>query len=165
VSAADLVAVLRALAVVPVASAILAGADGVALAVFVVAALSDALDGWLARRSGVTARGAFLDPLADKILVVGALLALTLASRGWPVTVVTILVALREGAVTLLRARTLGRGIALPADRLAKAKTVLEMVGVALVIIDGRPWAVLGAGIVGLAFVLSLLNVPRYLSR
>jgi CDP-diacylglycerol---glycerol-3-phosphate 3-phosphatidyltransferase len=165
VSAADLVAVLRALAVVPIAWAILAGADAVALAVFVVAALSDALDGWLARRSGVTARGAFLDPLADKILVVGALLALALAARGWPVTVVTILVALREGAVTLLRARALGRGIALPADRVAKAKTVLEMVGVALIIVDGRPWAVLGAGIVGLAFVLSLLNVPRYLSR
>ena len=164
-SAADLVAVLRALAVVPIAWAILAGADAVALALFVVAALSDALDGWLARRTGATARGAFLDPLADKILVVGALLALTLASRGWPVTVVTILVALREGAVALLRARALGRGIALPADRLAKAKTVLQMAGVALIIVGGRPWAVLGAGIVGLAFVLSLLNVPRYLSR
>lgn len=164
-SAADLVAVLRALAVVPIAWAILAGADAVALALFVVAALSDALDGWLARRSGSTARGAFLDPLADKILVVGTLLALTLASRGWPVTVVTILVALREGAVALLRARALGRGIALPADRLAKAKTVLQMAGVALIIVGGRPWAVLGAGIVGLAFVLSLLNVPRYLSR
>ena len=49
-SAADLVAVLRALAVVPVAWAIQSGADDLAVAIFVVAALSDALDGWLARR-------------------------------------------------------------------------------------------------------------------
>ena len=165
-SAADIVALLRALAVIPIAWLVLAGDDAVALAVFVVAALSDALDGWLARRAGGLApRGAFIDPLADKILVVGVLLALTLAGRGWPVTVVTILVALREGVVTILRARALGRGVTVGADRIAKLKTVAEMVGVALIILDGRPWAVLGAGIVGLAFLLSLATLPRYLSR
>ena len=165
-SAADALAVLRAVLVVPIGWAILAGDDIVALSLFTIAALTDALDGWLARRSAaLTPRGAFIDPLADKILVVGSLSALTIAGRGWPVAVVTILVALREGLVTLLRARSLSRGIAVPAEAVAKAKTVLEMVGVALIIFDGRPWAVFAAGIVGLSFMLSLTTLPRYFSR
>ena len=165
-SAADALAVLRAALVVPIAWAILAGDDIVALSLFTIAALTDALDGWFARRAAIlTPRGAFIDPLADKILVVGSLLALTVAGRGWPVTVVTILVTLREGTVTVLRARSLSRGIAVPAGTIAKAKTVLEMVGVALIILDGRPWAVLGAGVVGLSFMLSLATLPRYVSR
>ena len=165
-SAADALAALRAVLVLPIAWAILAGDDLVAVTVFVIAAFTDALDGWFARRAAsLTPRGAFIDPLADKILVVGALLALTVAGRGWPVTAVTVLVALREGLVTVLRSRSLGRGISVQANMVAKAKTVLEMVGVALVILDGRPWAVLGAGIVGLSFILSLATLPRYFSR
>ena len=79
-SAADLVAVLRAIAVVPIAWAIAADQRFLALGLFVLAALSDALDGWLARRSGNGGpRGALLDPLADKVLVIGTLGALTVA--------------------------------------------------------------------------------------
>lgn len=164
-SAADVIAVLRAIAVVPVAWAISIGFDALALVVFVVAAATDAIDGWLARRAGTLGpRGDFLDPIADKILVVGTLVALSFASRGWPVVVVTIFVALREVFVTVLRARALSRDIALPADRLAKAKTALEMIGVALVILDGRPWAVLGAGLVGVAFLVGVATLPRYLN-
>ena len=162
-SAADIVAILRALGTVPIAWAILSGLREVALGVFLVAALTDAVDGWLARRTGsLGPRGEFLDPIADKVLVVGTLLALTVAGTGWPVTAVTILVALREGLVTILRARALSSGIALPADVIAKAKTVIEMVGVALIIVDGRPWAVLGAGLIGIAFLIGLATLPRY---
>jgi CDP-diacylglycerol--glycerol-3-phosphate 3-phosphatidyltransferase len=165
VSAADLVAVLRALAALPIAWAILTDQRPLALAIFVVAALSDALDGWLARRAGATARGAFLDPLADKVLVVGTLAALSIAGTGWPVTVVAIAVAAREVLVGVLRARMFSSGVTLPADRVAKLKSAAEMVGVALIILNGRPWAVLGVGIVGLAFLLSLATLPRYLGR
>ena len=164
-SAADALAIVRALLTLPIAWAILAGVRDVALVLFLAAALTDALDGYLARRwRTLSPRGDFLDPMADKILIVGTLLALTVAGAGWPVTVVTILVALREGLVALLRARALARGIGMPADSIAKAKTVMEMAGVALVIVGGRPWAVVGAGVVGVAFLVGLVTLPRYLS-
>jgi len=165
VSAADIVATLRALAVIPVAWAIVAGRSELALGVFVLAALSDALDGWLARRTGTLGpRGELLDPLADKVLVIGTLVALVSVGSGWPVTVVTVLVALREGLVAYLRARAFARGTALPADRIAKLKTVGEMIGVALIIVGGRPWAVLGAGLVGVAFLVGIAVLPRYVA-
>lgn len=162
-SLADSLAAVRALAAVPITWLILSDQREIALTVFFAAAATDALDGWLARRRGATALGALLDPLADKALVVGALVALTAASAGWPVTVVTILVTLREGAVALARVRAYSRQIALPADGVAKAKTAAEMAGVALIILGGRPWSVLGAGLVGLAFGVGLLTLRRYL--
>jgi len=162
-SAADLVAVLRAVAVVPIVWAIVADQHVIALGVFTVAAASDALDGVLARRSDSSGpRGALIDPLADKILVLGTLLALTATGSGWPVTVVTLLAVLREGTVALLRVRAYARGLALPADRLAKVKTAAQMIGVALIIVGERPWPVAGATLVGLAFILSLATLPRY---
>ena len=164
-SAADLVAIARALAVVPIMWAILTGQTVIAFALFVLAAASDALDGMIARRSGdVGPRGALLDPVADKVLVVGTLLALTAVGTGWPVTVVTALTALREGIVVLLRVRAFGRGVALPADRLAKAKTAAQMIGVALIILGDRPWPVIGATLVGLALLVGLVTLPRYVA-
>ena len=163
--AADLVTIARALATVPICIAILAGARDVALAIFILAAASDALDGWLARQTrGASPRGALLDPLADKILVVGTLAALAAVGVGWPVTVVAVLVGAREALVTAIRVRAFARGIALPTDRSAKAKTVIQMVGVALIIVGGRPWAVAGAVIVGLAFLVSMVTLRGYLA-
>ena len=162
-SAADLVAIARAIAVVPIMWAIAVDQKAIALGLFVLAAVSDALDGALARRSGsIGPRGALLDPVADKILVVGSLLALTAVGTGWPVTVVTALTALREGIVVLLRVRAYAQGVALPADRLAKVKTAAQMIGVLLIIVGERPWPVLGATLVGLALLLGLLALPRY---
>ena len=160
--AADLVAVLRALAIIPIAWLVLSGDAALALAIFIVAALTDAVDGWLARRAGVTARGAFLDPLADKIFVVGSLVALAWAGVGWPVTLVAVLAAARESLVLWLRWRAFVRGTMLPADALAKAKTAAEMLGVALILVGGRPWSVLGAGVAGLAVAVGVLTLPRY---
>ena len=160
---ADRIAIVRAIAVVPVMWAIAADQKVIALVLFAFAAASDAVDGAIARRFGDTGpRGALLDPLADKILVVGTLVALTVVGTGWPVTVVTGLTALREGVVALLRLRAFGRGIALSADRLAKVKTVAQMTGVALIIVGERPWPVVGATLVGLALLLGLLTLPRY---
>src|SRR6185503_8582950 len=102
----DLIAILRAVAVIPIAWAIATDQRLIALGLFALAALSDALDGWLARRSGsVGPRGALIDPLADKILVLGTLVALSAVGTGWPVTVVTVLTALREGVVAVFRVR------------------------------------------------------------
>lgn len=162
---ADAIGVLRALAVVPIAWAIAADQRALALVLFVLAALTDALDGWIARRAGAaTAHGALIDPLADKVLTVGVLVALSLVGAGWPVTVVTILVGAREVAVAGMRISAFRHGAALPADRLAKAKTAAELVGTAMIVWGLRPWTVLGAGIVGLAFLLSLVTLPRYMT-
>lgn len=163
-SLADAVTLLRALATVPIAVAIAADERALALGLFVAAAASDAVDGWLARRSnGVSAHGALLDPLADKVLVVGTLVALSAAGRGWPVAVVTILVAGREIMVALVRIRAFARGVAVPTDRAAKMKTAAELAGTLLIVYGTRPWAVLGAGVVGLAFLAGLYTLPRYL--
>jgi len=160
VTVADGLGLARALAALPIAWLILTGDRALALGLFLIAAASDAADGWLARRSGQTARGAFLDPLADKILVVLTLAALAIAGTGWPVTLVTLGVAAREALVTALRMRV--GSSAMPADRWGKWKTAAQMIGVVLIIAGGRPWAVLGAGAVWLAFVVSLATLPRF---
>jgi len=96
-----------------------------ALAIFALAMASDVIDGALARRCGrATPLGAFLDPLADKVLVLSTLVAL--AARGLaPAGVVAVLLA-REAAVTGLRAAAAARGASLGANAYGKAKTVLQ---------------------------------------
>jgi phosphatidylglycerophosphate synthase len=163
VSAANAVTGFRAVAVVPIVWAIAADQHLIALGLFALAAASDAVDGMLARGSGnISARGALLDPLADKVLVLGTLGGLTAVGTGWPVAAVTAFTALREGIVALIRLRAFTRGVAHPADGMAKFKTAAQMIGVALIIVGERPWPVAGATLVGLAFLLSLATLPRY---
>lgn len=98
-----------------------------AFAVFLIASLSDSLDGYLARKRGiVTKLGEFLDPLADKILVLAALVVLV-EHRDFPVIAAAI-VLVRELAVQLLRNRIVSSGGTLPASGVAKTKTVLQIV-------------------------------------
>jgi len=162
VSIADTLAIVRAVAAAPIVWAIATDQHGLALGLFLPAAATDAIDGWIARRRGTTALGALLDPLADKVLVVGPLVALSAIGVGWPVTVVAVFTAARELLVAVARVRAFRREVVLPADRLAKWKTAGQLAGVALIIVGGRPWAVLGAGLVGLAFLVSLLAARRY---
>ncbi|HEX9269288.1 MAG TPA: CDP-diacylglycerol--glycerol-3-phosphate 3-phosphatidyltransferase [Candidatus Limnocylindria bacterium] len=123
----------RMLAVVPIV--ILLGApdqDGAAaaLAIFVAAALTDALDGPLARRTGqVTRLGTFLDPLADKLLVIGTLVPLQ--ARGLVPAWIVVLIVARELAVTNVRAVAAARGYSIGASLQGKAKTVLQTVATA----------------------------------
>lgn len=106
------------------------GSKGTQIAAFIVflaASLSDSLDGYLARKHGiVTKLGEFLDPLADKILVLAALVVLV-EQREFPV-VAALVILVRELAVQLLRNRIVARGGTLPASAVAKAKTVLQIV-------------------------------------
>lgn len=98
----------------------------VALGVFAVAALSDSLDGYLARRwERITRVGQILDPLADKLLVGAALVALV-DLRAFPLWA-AIVIVLREVAVSLLRSLALRRGRVLPANSIGKAKTALQI--------------------------------------
>jgi len=101
---------------------------------FVIAALSDYLDGWLARRLGLeSAFGAWLDPLADKLLVGGALAGIGLLAANGFVIVPAIAIIARDAFVTWLRVRR-GGGYALPVMRLAKWKTAFEMAGLVLIL-------------------------------
>ncbi len=99
---------------------------------FVLAA-SDGFDGYLARRQGTTRSGAFLDPLADKFLVVGGLVALVLAGAFWwvPVAVITA----REVAISGYRSWMGRRGVSIPARYWAKVKTVVQEVAIGLALL------------------------------
>jgi len=98
---------------------------------FIVAA-SDGLDGYIARRQGTTRSGAFLDPLADKALVLGALV--TLASQRVLPWVPVVLIAAREIGMQLYRSWVARRGVSIPARNSAKLKTFVQdlAVGVCL---------------------------------
>lgn len=94
--------------------------------VFAIASLSDSLDGYLARRNGTTSRmGAFLDPLADKLLV-GAALVVLVDTRTFPLWA-ALVIAFRETAVQILRTSIVSGGGSLPASAAAKTKTVLQL--------------------------------------
>jgi len=92
--------------------------------------LTDNIDGRLARRQGTTRSGAFLDPLADKIVVLGVMVMLVAVNRYWWFPV--LIVAVRELAISAWRARWARRGIAIPARRSAKYKTLAQ--GTALLV-------------------------------
>jgi CDP-diacylglycerol--glycerol-3-phosphate 3-phosphatidyltransferase len=97
-----------------------------AFATFIVASVSDSLDGYLARRSGTTTSvGEFLDPLADKLLI-GAALFVLVDTRGFPMWA-ALVIAARELAVQILRTRIVTSGGALPASAAGKTKTVMQI--------------------------------------
>ncbi len=95
-------------------------------------AATDGIDGIIARRHGATRSGAFLDPLADKVLVLGAMFALV-AADAMPLFPVAIIAA-REIAISLYRVQLGRQGLAVPARMTAKVKTLLQSraVGAAL---------------------------------
>lgn len=102
------------------------GAAYGAFSVFLVASISDFVDGYLARRSDIITRaGEFLDPLADKLLVGAALYALV-ATRSFPLWI-ALVIAIREVVIQILRIRIVSTGGTLPASHLAKMKTVLQI--------------------------------------
>jgi CDP-diacylglycerol--glycerol-3-phosphate 3-phosphatidyltransferase len=111
------------------------GASWTTVALWFVITATDSLDGFLARRDGATRSGAFLDPVADKVLVLGAFAVL--AQRGdiawWPVVVI----AARELFVSGYRVLAGRRGISLPARPLGKYKAFLQYLAIGAVLL---PW-------------------------
>lgn len=101
----------------------------IALASFVIAAVTDFFDGWLARRWKVESLfGAILDPIADKILVCAAALGLIAVHVQPPVLVPVGIILFREFAVSALREVLAPRGLILKVTALAKIKTTLQLV-------------------------------------
>jgi CDP-diacylglycerol---glycerol-3-phosphate 3-phosphatidyltransferase len=116
--------------------------DVIAAIVFALAALTDGLDGYIARRrKQVTTFGKLMDPLADKLLVIAALISLVSLDRlaAWAAMVIIA----REIAVTGLRGLAAERGVVIAASRLGKLKTLLQIGAIfALIAFDPTPvWA------------------------
>lgn len=100
-----------------------------AVLVFIFAAITDWLDGYVARKSNmVTSMGKFLDPLADKLLICSVLIMFV--NLHWAPAWVVIVIVCRELVVTGLRAIAIDEGIVLAADRFGKAKTVLQILAI-----------------------------------
>jgi CDP-diacylglycerol---glycerol-3-phosphate 3-phosphatidyltransferase len=139
----NVLTVVRILLVPVVVAALLAkteGGDLLAAIVFAIASLTDAIDGYLARsRNWVTTFGKLMDPIADKLLIVAALIALVSRGRleGWVATVIIS----REIAVTVLRVTAgAGQGVVISASLLGKVKTALQVAMViVLIAVHGRP--------------------------
>jgi len=135
-----------------------------AFAVFVFAAATDSIDGWVARRwNGVTRWGQLADPIADKLLIIGSLASLAVVGE-LPWWAVNVIVA-REVAVTLLRVRLVRRlGLVMPASNWGKAKTVSQVVAVGAYLAPGVPTAVAGP-ILDVAIVLTIWSGIDYAFR
>ena len=128
---------------------------------WVALASTDGIDGWIARRHGTTRSGAFLDPLADKVLVLGALFSL--ASIGRFTWVPVAIVACRELFISLYRVYWGRRGLAVPARKSAKAKTVMQSVAIGLALFP--PFAdrwLLGDIALWISVVLALVSATQY---
>ena len=160
---------LRMLAAAPIVLLLAApGSSGgaPAFAIFVLAAFTDAVDGRLARHLGqVTRLGTFLDPLADKILIVGTLIGLQ-AKGLVPAWIVVIIVA-RELAVTNLRAIAAARGYSVGASPYGKAKTIVQSAATAaLLLLLATPSALLADiayALLAAAVALTVLSGVDYL--
>ena len=141
----NLLTLLRILAVPVVVVALLDGTphgDTLAAIVFALAALTDGLDGYIARsRDSITTFGKLMDPLADKLLITAALVSLVSLGR-LPAWVAMVIIA-RELAITVLRSIAAERGVVIAASWMGKAKTVLQIGAVfGLILFDPAPLAI-----------------------
>jgi CDP-diacylglycerol---glycerol-3-phosphate 3-phosphatidyltransferase len=167
---ANALTVLRLL-LVPVFAVLLFHDDGQetvwriwACVVFVLASVTDRLDGELARKRGlVTEFGKLADPIADKALVGTALVGLSaLGELPWWVTVVILI---REVGVTLLRFWVIRHGV-MPASRGGKVKTLLQGVAIGLYVLPLSGWLhEVAVVVMGAAVVLALITGVDYVAR
>jgi CDP-diacylglycerol--glycerol-3-phosphate 3-phosphatidyltransferase len=130
--------------------------------------VTDTLDGYLARRRGmVTTLGKFLDPLADKLLIVTALIAL-IPARAIPAWMVIIIVG-REIAITGLRGIAVTQGIVISASNLGKYKTVFEVASIFFLILDGSYLSVdfhpIGMVFLWVALIVAVISGADYFRK
>jgi len=140
----------------------------VATVLFATAAVTDWLDGWLARRLNQTsAFGAFLDPVADKLMVAAALIILVQLER--VDAIIALIIIGREIAISALREwmANIGAGRSVAVSFLGKIKTVSQMVAIPLLLynddIGAFNPALVGTWLIWLAALLTLLSMAYYL--
>ena len=133
-----------------------------AFGMWFVLCISDLIDGYLARRHGTTSSGAFLDPLADKVLVLSAMFALVRNDMFWwlPVTII----AGREVLISVYRTFVAAKGVSVPASKLGKWKTFVQQLAVGFAL---WPWFAvdvkwLWVSLLWIAVGLSLASAAHY---
>ena len=142
-----------------------AGGSWAAFILWFALCASDGIDGYLARRHGATTLGAFLDPLADKILVLGAMFILVANDTFWivPVAIITA----RELLISLYRTFVASKGVSVPASKVAKWKTFLQQLAVGFAILPptatDATW--LWQGLLWVSVALALISGGQYFHR
>ena len=138
----------------------------IAVAIFVVASLTDFLDGYLARKWNMVSNfGKFMDPLADKLLVMAALVSMV--QLGDLPSWVVILILAREFAITGFRTLAMEANIVMAASWWGKVKTTVQMVMIILVLLD-LPFAGISAIetiLIGLAVFFTILSGADYIIK
>jgi CDP-diacylglycerol--glycerol-3-phosphate 3-phosphatidyltransferase len=137
--------------------------DLFALSIFLVAAATDLVDGYLARKWGqITTVGTLLDPIADKLLISAALIALVQIHRvpAW----IVILIVGREFAVSGLRSIAAAEGYTIKASDLGKTKMITQVLAIALVLVGIRwtQWTDLATICIWGAMIFSILSAVDY---
>ena len=151
-----------------------------AIYAFVIAAVTDFFDGWLARKmDAVSVWGAILDPIGDKVLVCGAILGLMALGGAQPMVLLPGgLILFREFTVSALREVGAGKGVKLPVTLLAKWKTTVQLVALTLELIAGAwgsfdflpqndptilgPFTIAAHGLFWLATLVTLITGAQY---
>jgi CDP-diacylglycerol--glycerol-3-phosphate 3-phosphatidyltransferase len=153
----------RAVAGIPIFVALQYGERTFAVVLFGLAAISDALDGYLARRGGnAEGRGMILDPLADKALVLPTLVGLALVGAAPPG--IAAIIVVRELFVAAVRVVSYRQGLRMHASGAAKAKTACEMAAIVLLIAPPSVVAGdIGAVFLTAAALIGILTLPAYL--
>ena len=133
--------------------------------IFVVAALTDYLDGYIARkRNQVTDVGKLLDPIADKLLITSAFISLVELNLA-PAWMVVIIVG-REFAVSGIRSIAASQGYVMPANTLGKLKTVCQVLTIVVLIVADtyiEPWERFGRFLLWVTVAISLVSAVNYL--
>ncbi len=139
-------------------------ADPIALAIFIIASLTDLLDGKIARKYNlVTNFGKFMDPLADKLLVCAAMICLIELGR-IPAWIVIVIIS-REFIISGFRLVAADNRVVIAANYWGKFKTTFQMIMVCLMIINIEALAVLTQIVMWIALVLTVVSLVDYLVK
>ena len=161
--------ILRMIMIVPFVVFMLVpigGAAGkwIALALFVIASLTDLLDGKIARKYNlVTTFGKFMDPLADKLLVCSALICLVELGR-IPAWIVIIIIS-REFIISGFRLVASDKGVVIAASWWGKFKTTFQMVMIVLMIADIAALSIVTQIVMWIALILTVVSLVDYLVK
>ena len=167
--------IFRAILIVPFVILLLGGRAGwfgestfvvdlIALGIFIVASLTDLIDGKIARKYNlVTNFGKFMDPLADKLLVCAALIALVELGRipSW----VVIIIISREFIISGFRLIASDNGVVIAASYWGKFKTVFQMIMICMMIADIAVFSILTKIIMWIALILTVVSLIDYLIK
>jgi CDP-diacylglycerol--glycerol-3-phosphate 3-phosphatidyltransferase len=135
--------------------------DLLAAVVFALASFTDAMDGYLARtRNAITTFGKLMDPIADKLLIIAALVALVSLNRlaAW----IAMVIIAREVTVTMTRMQATQQGVVIASNSWGKAKTIVQVAAIFFLIVAGDPSPAWVDGLVYAAVAITIVSGVDY---